>query len=64
MKIEAEEAGTKAAKKVEDEFREDERNKRNLEIAKNLIKMNFLDEQVAQATGLQLTEVKKLRTNK
>jgi transcription initiation factor IIE alpha subunit len=64
MKIEAEEA----AKKIEDKFREDERikteKKRNTEIAVNLIKMNFPDEQIAQATGLDLEEVRKLRANK
>jgi transcription initiation factor IIE alpha subunit len=60
MKIEAEEAAAKAAKKVEDEFRDDEKKG----IALNLIKMNFPDEQIAQATGLSVNEVKKLRTNK
>lgn len=55
MKIEAEEA----AKKVEDKFREDERIKRNREIAKNLIKMNFSDEQITQATGLEFEEIHK-----
>jgi predicted transposase/invertase (TIGR01784 family) len=60
MKIEAEEA----AKKVEDNFREDERLKTGRAIAKNLIKMNFPDEQIAQATGLSIDEVKTLRGNK
>lgn len=64
IKIEAEEAGAKAAKKVEDEFREDERNKTGRAIAKNLIKMNFPDDQIAQATGLKVEEVKKLRADK
>jgi predicted transposase/invertase (TIGR01784 family) len=57
MKIEAEEAAANAARKVEEEFREDEKKG----IALNLIKMNFPDEQVAQATGLIFEEVKKLR---
>ena len=65
IKIEAEEAAANAARKVEDEFRADERikteKKRNTEIAANLIKMNFPDEQIAQATGLNLEEVKQLR---
>lgn len=67
MKIEAEEAAANAARKVEDEFRTDERikteRKRNTEIAENLIKMNFPDEQIAQATGLLIEEVKSLRAN-
>jgi predicted transposase/invertase (TIGR01784 family) len=67
MKIEAEEAATNAARKVEDEFRADERvkteKKRNTEIAENLIKMNFSDEQIAQATGLLIEEIKSLRGN-
>jgi hypothetical protein len=46
MKIEAEEAAANAARKVEDEFREDERLKTGREIAKNLINMNFPDEQI------------------
>jgi predicted transposase/invertase (TIGR01784 family) len=58
------EAAAKAAKKFEDEFREDERNKRDIAIAKNLLHMNITDEQVAQATGLDLEEVKKLRKTK
>jgi predicted transposase/invertase (TIGR01784 family) len=59
IKIEAEEAAAKAAKKIEDEFREDERKG----IAKNLIQMNFPDNQVSQATGLDVEEVKKLRVD-
>lgn len=77
MKIEAEEAAAKAAakvaeaaakaaeeaaKRVEGEFREDERTKRNTEIAVNLIKMNLPDEQIAQATGLTLDEIRFLRS--
>ena len=65
IKIEAEEAAAiaaaNAARKVEDEFRADERNKRDVAIAKNLIKMNFPDDKIAQATGLNLEEVNKLR---
>ncbi|MFM8486073.1 MAG: hypothetical protein ACKOCH_07035 [Bacteroidota bacterium] len=57
IKIEAEEAAAKAAKKVEDEFREDEKKG----IAMNLTKMNFSDEQIAQATGLSINEIKALR---
>jgi predicted transposase/invertase (TIGR01784 family) len=64
MKIEAEEAAANAARKVEDEFREDERANTARGIALNLIKMNFPDEQVAQATGLDMEEVKKLRKHK
>ncbi len=64
MKIEAEEAGAKATKKVEDEFREDERLKTAQEIAKKLIKMNFTDEQIAQATDLKMEEIKILRKHK
>jgi predicted transposase/invertase (TIGR01784 family) len=64
MKIEAEEAAANAARKVEDEFREDERLKTGREIAKNLINMNFPDEQITQATGLDIEEVKKLRKHK
>ena len=60
MKIEAEEA----AKKVEAKFREDERIKTGKEIAKNLIKMNFPDEQIAQATGLEIEATAKLRKHK
>lgn len=60
MKIEAEEAAKKAAKKAEEAFREDE--KRG--IALNLIKMNFPVVQVTQATGLEIEEVKKLRNHK
>jgi predicted transposase/invertase (TIGR01784 family) len=57
IKIEAEEAAANAARKVEVEFRDDEKKG----IALNLIKMNFSDEQIAQATGLDLAEVKNLR---
>lgn len=57
MKIEAEEAGAKAAKKVEEEFREDERRG----IAKKLIKMNFSNEQIAAITNFSIEEIEKLR---
>jgi hypothetical protein len=61
----AAEAAASAARQVEEEFREDERvkteRKRNTEIAINLIRMNFPDEQIALATGLAPEEVRKLR---
>jgi len=48
---------------AEERVREDERKKRNIEIATNLIKMNFSNEQVAQATGIAVEEIEKLRMN-
>jgi len=57
MKIEAEEAGAKAAKKVENKFREDERRG----IAKKLIKMDFPNEQIAAITDFSIVEIQKSR---
>ena len=48
---------------AEEKVREDERKKRDSEIAINLIKMNFPDEQIAQATGMVIEEIQKLRLN-
>jgi transcription initiation factor IIE alpha subunit len=48
IKIEAEEAAERLGEKVR-------------EIARNLIGMSFPDEQIAQATGLTMEEVAKLR---
>jgi predicted transposase/invertase (TIGR01784 family) len=36
-------------------------NKRNVEIATNLIKMNFSDAQIAEATGLEVAEIAEIR---
>lgn len=58
LKIEAEEA----AKKVEDSFREDERVKRNIEIALNCLKLGYADDAILAITGMtkeQLEGIKK-----
>ncbi len=48
---------------AEEKVREDERKKNYNEIALNLIKMNFPDDQIAQATGLKIEEIQELRKN-
>ena len=61
MKIEAEEAAANAARKVEDEFREDERKKEKLDTAKKSIKMGFTNEQISAITDLPIDEIERLR---
>jgi predicted transposase/invertase (TIGR01784 family) len=53
LKIEAEEA----AKKVEDSFREDERIKRNNEIALNCLKLGYADDAILAITGMTKEEL-------
>ena len=53
MKIEAEEAAIKAAQKVEDAFREDERRG----MARRMIEMGFPNEQIAAITDLAVEEI-------
>lgn len=62
MKIEAEEAAANAARKVEDEFREDERKKEKLDTAKKSIKMGFTNEQISAITDLSIDDIERLRT--
>lgn len=57
MKIEAEEAATKAAQKVEDAFREDERRG----MARRMIEMGFPNEQIAAITDLAMEEIEKIK---
>ncbi len=64
IKIDAEEAVRKIEDKVRSDEREKTEKKRNAEIAINLIKMNFPDEQVAQATGLSIDEIADPRKNR
>jgi hypothetical protein len=61
MKIEAEEAAANAARKVEDEFREDERKKEKLDTAKKSIKTGFTNEQISAITDLPIDEIERLR---
>lgn len=57
MKIEAEEAAIKAAQKVEDAFREDERRG----MARRMIEMGFPNEQIAAITDLAMEEIEKIK---
>lgn len=57
LKIEAEEA----AKKVEDKFREDERIKRNKEIAFNCVKLGYADEAIIAITGMTSDELNAIK---
>ncbi|NJL77307.1 MAG: Rpn family recombination-promoting nuclease/putative transposase, partial [Saprospiraceae bacterium] len=65
IKIEAEEAAAiaaaNAARKVEDEFREDERKKEKVDTAKKSIKMGFTNEQISVITDLSIEEIEILR---
>lgn len=64
LKIEAEEAAANAARKVEDEFRADERRKEKIQTAKKLINLGFPDDQISAITDLSVGEVEKLRESK
>jgi hypothetical protein len=57
LKIEAEEAAANAARKVEDEFREDERKG----MAKKMMKMGYPNEQIAAITDLPIEEIERLK---
>lgn len=57
LKMEAEEA----AKKVEDSFREDERVKRNIEIALNCLKLGYADDAILVITGISKEELEVIK---
>ena len=49
---------------AEERVRQDERQNRNIEIAKKLIKRNLSNEDIAEDTGLSIEQIEKLRSQK
>ena len=52
------------AKDIAKDMAQDIANKKTLETAKNLLKINISPEQIAMATGLSLEQVTSLKTDK
>ena len=50
-----------AEQRGKEEGRKEGEEKRNIEIAKNLLKLNFPVEAISQATGLSVSEIEKLK---